>query len=126
MIEFDTPCTPGDEEWHRRLAAFMADDGPVVWWWLSFVDTSLPYREEDDYPGGPRFMGVCIVPAPNIVFAGQVAWALGCNPGGQVGGYAFTIKEGWRLKDEYVGKFFPREEAMALAELDPRELVEEG
>lgn len=44
-------------------------------WWLSFVAT----REEGD-----RCVGVAIVAASDSISAVKVAWALGCNPGGEV------------------------------------------
>lgn len=118
-------CTPGDEEWHRRRAVFLADDRPTTWWWLSFVDTTLPYREEDDYPGGPRWLGVCIVPAANIVQAAAVAHVVACNPGGQVSGYPFKLADGWTLNPEYVGRLFAGDEGRAFAERDLEELVME-
>jgi hypothetical protein len=44
--------------------------------WLSFVD---PTR-----PKGDRFLGVAIVRAFDATDAVSTAWALGCNPGGEV------------------------------------------
>lgn len=125
MIDFSDrgPCTPGDPEWHLRLAAALADDGPMHWWWLSFVDTDKSPPLEEQVPGGGGFLGICIVPAPNEIFAAQVAHALGCNPGGQVGFYP-ACPDGWRPKFEYVGKLFPGAEGMALAELELEEFCE--
>jgi hypothetical protein len=59
------------------------------WWWLSFVDTSRPYEPENDYPGGPRHLGVCIVFAPMFELAVAAAHYHRCNPGGQVAGWDF-------------------------------------
>lgn len=115
---------PGSEKWLRRQREFMLDDAPVSYWWLSFVDTDLPYREEGDYPGGPRWLGFCIVPAPNIVMAGQFAYAMGCNPGGQVAGYPFTVDDGYRVKGEYVGRLFSGVAGRATAELDLNDMIE--
>ena len=61
------------------------------WWWLSFVDTSQPYREENDYPGGPRHLGVCVVFAPTFELAIGAAHVHKCNPGGQVAGWDFPF-----------------------------------
>ena len=104
------PCVPGDEEWERRLAMFLADERDR-WWWLSFVDTDMPYTVEGDYPGGPRHLGICVVPGGNIVRAGHVAWALGCNPGGQVDGYPIP----GAVKPEYAGRLFAGRAARDLA-----------
>lgn len=65
----------------------MVDAG--YWYWLSFLDTTLPYVEEEDYPGGPRHSGVCIVYAPTFELAIGAADVHGCNPGGQVAGWMF-------------------------------------
>lgn len=119
-FNFDGPCTPGDLEWERRLALFLADNGPIEWCWLSFVDTEQPYTAEGDYPGGPRFLGVCIVPAPNIVVAAMIAHQLGCNPGGQIR-MAPAVPPGWRPKPEFVGRLFGAE----LGQLELHEYAEE-
>lgn len=74
---------------HAPWPAEVAD-----WWWLSFVDTDMPYTEEGDYPGGPRWQGGCHVPGPTFMDAVSNAWRLGCNPGGQVSG--FPIPPGYR------------------------------
>lgn len=55
--------------------------------YLSFVDTSRPYKAEEDYPGGPRWSGACYVPGATLEEAVANAWKLGCNPGGQVKGF---------------------------------------
>lgn len=98
------PCTPGDEEWHRRMAVCMAQ--PITgWWWLSFADP--------DRPKGEHFLGLCIVPGGNPVQAGQIAWALGCNPGGQVAAYQLDSTP----RPEFVGRLFLDPEAAALSKL---------
>lgn len=56
-----------------NLARAAADDSPVQWWYLSFVDT-----DRDVWLGG------CYVDAPNVVMASVRAHDLGCNPGGEV------------------------------------------
>ena len=43
--------------------------------WLSFADGSKPK--------GTQFLGACVVEAPSFADAIQVAWAHGCNPGGE-------------------------------------------
>ncbi len=122
-VEFDTPCMPGDDEWHRRLALFLADDGPIEWHWLSFINTDLPYLESEDYPGGYRHLGVCIIPAPNVVAAADLARVMGCNPGGAVRSYP-ACPSGWRPKPEYVAKLFSGDEARALGQLELDELCD--
>lgn len=119
------PCEHGSIEWHRRQAILLLDDRPPTWWWLSFIDTTLPYREEDDYPGGPRWAGVCIVAASNLVQATHMAHALGCNPGGQVSGYPFTIDKGWTMRPEFVGRLFAGDEGLLFANRELDELIEE-
>lgn len=113
----DGVCTAGDPEWLRRLALFMADPSPMEWWWLSFTDP--------DRPKGQHFLGLCIVPAPNVVFASRVAWMLGCNPGGQIAGYP-ACPPGWRPKPDYVGRLFTGDDARALAEADVTTFAEPG
>jgi hypothetical protein len=49
-------------------------------WWLSFCD---PER-----PKGKQFLGAAIVEAGDMIEACRMAWALGCNPGGEVAGLA--------------------------------------
>ena len=48
------------------------------WWWLSFVDNGRPR--------GDRFLGVSIVPGAGLEGSVRSAWALDCNPGGEVKG----------------------------------------
>ena len=57
-------------------------DSQDSYWWLSFADS--------DGPGG--FLGACIVVAPDFGVAVQVAWAAGCNPGGQVKGTSLSCQ----------------------------------
>lgn len=57
-------------------------------WWLSFVDVSLPEPPEElQVPGGPRWLGVVIVPALGMMDAVMATHAIGANPGGEVQGY---------------------------------------
>lgn len=76
----DPTCAPPR---NADLAALIRDLGFVpgpTWWWLSFID-----------PTGTRRLGVSIVPvlpedADDVGAAVDMAWQLGCNPGGHVGG----------------------------------------
>jgi len=75
-------------------------------WYLSFVDTSAPYEEENDYPGGPRWLGACVVPGFGEVDAVSNAHLMGCNPGGQVSIFGPIPPE--KVKPEYVGVLLDR------------------
>ena len=61
-------------------------------WYLSFVDTNvsgmIPLDEQ--VPGGPSWLGCCVVEAPDFITAVAVAGLNGCNPGGEV--------QGWHLR----------------------------
>lgn len=120
--EFTEPCVPGDDEWHRRLEAFLGDDSEWEWWWLSFVDTDAEYTPEGDYPGGPRFLGIAIVPAPNIVVAARIAHAFGCNPGGEVAAYP-AVPPGWAPKADYIFRLFAGDEGRRLGTLELHEFA---
>jgi hypothetical protein len=50
--------------------------GPVGWYWLSFCDNKRPE--------GEQFLGAAMVRAHGVLTASHVAWALGCNPGGEM------------------------------------------
>jgi hypothetical protein len=63
------------------------------YFYLSFVNTDLPYLPENDYPGGPRWTGACFVPGENIMEAVSHAWILGCNPGGEVQGFGPVLRD---------------------------------
>jgi hypothetical protein len=89
------------------------------WWWLSFVDTDMPYTKEGDYPGGPRWQGACIVPGPTFMDAVSHAWRLGCNPGGQVSG--FPCPPGHTPPEKYQGRLLTRED---VDEMDAEEAAE--
>lgn len=56
-------------------------------WWLSFVDPDIAATipREEQRPGGPSFLGATVVQAPDAQSAVRMAWALGTNPGGEVG-----------------------------------------
>jgi hypothetical protein len=52
-------------------------------WWMSFVDPSLSPPPSEQRPGGPSFLGACIVEAASYAGAVLVSRDLGINPGGQ-------------------------------------------
>lgn len=122
MSDFDTlnACEPGTPEWRRRLATFMADESTPKWWWLSFVDTDRSAPPDEQVSGGGGFAGVCIIPAPNVVFAARVAHLLGCNPGGEIAGEPLPVPPGMRPRHQYVGRLFGAE----LADVDEDQLFE--
>ena len=98
--------------------------------WLSFTDQRRPT--------GDRFLGVCIVEvnethvalamidlpqqaAPGaewIKAAIQRAWALNCNPGGQVGAIEIQERELRNLKDTPRGVLMSRERLRELGHID--------
>jgi len=53
-------------------------------WWMSFVDPSIVVPKADRRPGGPSFLGVCIVEAASAVGAMLVSHEKGINPGGEI------------------------------------------
>jgi len=55
-------------------------------WWLSFTDPDIAETipEDEQRPGGPSFLGACVVAAVGEASAVSRAWELGINPGGQV------------------------------------------
>lgn len=61
----------------------------AVWWWLSFVDTNIAATIplEQQVPGGPSFLGACLVKAHGPSHAIATAWERGINPGGEVRSY---------------------------------------
>lgn len=75
-------------------------------WWLSFC--------EGTKPKGSQFLGACIVPGLTMGLACQEAHRLGCNPGGEVAGFAIPQSRRHLVRDEDIGKLFSREECEAL------------
>ena len=74
--------------------------------WLSFADP--------DKPKGSQFLGVAIVEAESFHEALTQAWALGCNPGGEVAGS--DVSDGdFKLPQEFVHRLLDREEIDRLA-----------
>lgn len=108
----DTPCTPGDAEWNRRLAWFV--EQPVTgWWWLSFADP--------DAPPGSQFLGLCLVPGGNIVQASTSAHTFGCNPGGEIAGWPLPRAP----RSRYRCTLFTGGDAHAVAALPMEEVLED-
>jgi hypothetical protein len=66
------------------------DSRPI--WWLSFCD---PHK-----PPGDQFLGVCMVHAPDLKTAIQIAWVRECNPGGEVMGCRI-LDAGYKKEDFY-------------------------
>jgi hypothetical protein len=54
-------------------------------WWLSFCD---PER-----PEGERSLGACIVPGASLEAAMKLAWASGCNPGGEIEAFELPFED---------------------------------
>jgi hypothetical protein len=67
-------------------------------WWLSFCDP--------DKPEGSTFLGVCIVPAHDMITAVAKARRLGCNPGGEVLGHPLEDE----VDPKYIGTLMSRAE----------------
>jgi hypothetical protein len=88
-------------------------------WWLSFVDPHKAAPRDEQVPGGPGFLGVSIVRAPDFLTAVDFAWALGCNPGGEVKGYPMRPDD--PTPPEYEGRLLTREEVDYLDAIDPPE-----
>lgn len=80
--------------------------GPSMW--LSFCD---PHR-----PKGSRFLGVAIVPGAEVITAARVAWALGCNPGGEVEGRAIPPDKDRLIAEHWRGRLLTRAECEAFEE----------
>ena len=70
-------------------------DAVLPHWWLSFCD---PRR-----PRGKKFVGACIVEGRNIAEAARTAWAMGCNPGGEIMGYELPHRVASRLVGRLIG-----------------------
>lgn len=74
------------ERVYREAMAIEATATERHLWWLSFTDPDIAATipREQRRPGGPSFLGVCIVEAATVVGATVAAHQAGCNPGGQV------------------------------------------
>lgn len=82
-------------------------------WYLSFCDpevaATIPKSEQR--PGGPSWLGACIVPGFGEIDAIRNAHALGCNPGGQVATLGPFPPAA--IKPDYIGRLLNAEEAEA-------------
>lgn len=72
-------------------------------WWLSFVDGNRPK--------GQAFLGVAIVEAYDMVDACTVAYARGCNPGGEVKGHEIPDEVVALFDDSNMYRLLSREQA---------------
>lgn len=83
--ELGTDSPVVDLAFKSRLAEVEAEEenGEPALWFLSFCD---PDVEEADppVPGGPSWLGACVVEAPGPIGAARRASDVGCNPGGEV------------------------------------------
>lgn len=89
-----------------RQRELLEDDGPQLWWWLSFAD---PRR-----PKGSQFLGVCIVEGANVWQAAAHAIDLGCNPGGMVRGVPYESGAECLPPTSYRERLLTREECAEL------------
>lgn len=85
-------------------------------WWLSFTDPDIAARipAEQRRPGGPSFLGVCIVEAATEVGATIAAHAAGCNPGGQVATYGPFLAGS--IPSEWCNRLLTKDEADRVPE----------
>lgn len=81
-------------------------------WWLSFVDPDKAAPRDEQVPGGPGFLGVCIVRAQTDLLAVMRTHDLGINPGGEV--TMFRIPPDIEYTPEMEDRFIGREEALTL------------
>lgn len=82
-------------------------------WWLSFVDPDKAPPLDQQVPGGPSFLGACIVPGAHWLEAVNNAWALGCNPGGEVVGLPTTAPD-----SSWIGRLLTREDIDQLDRIE--------
>lgn len=84
-------------------------------WWLSFADA--------ERPAGEQLLGVAIVEGADMATAIKAAWALGCNPGGEVQGMWCDPQQLARLSFQLpTGKLLGPAEARELADRVGKEL----
>lgn len=90
--------------------------GAVSLWYLSFVDTAVAAQIplDQQVPGGPSFLGACIVEGIGMIDATTNARRLGCNPGGEVQGYGPFPPGAWDLS--WLNRLLGKDEALALPE----------
>lgn len=76
-----------------------------TYWWLSFCDAARPK--------GEQFLGACIVEGQSMGDAVRIAWAMDCNPGGEVRG--MQIGDHVTVHPSRIGVLMDRAEAEALS-----------
>lgn len=107
-LEKALPLMLSPREIEARKRAALADASEQVWWWLSFADGSRPK--------GSQWLGVSIVRGANVYQAAMNAYALGCNPGGEVAGEPFYEDE-ITPPPEYTNRLLCEADADALKRL---------
>jgi hypothetical protein len=101
------------------LDALRGSSGKGPRWWLSFCDASRPE--------GTQFIGAAVVRGVSLDDAVRRAWAVGCNPGGEV--MAFELPEEMGTEWDAIFAGTPLDTLMdraALAKLghEPQSLAE--
>ena len=114
-----------DEERDRRihdasvwdLVGSIIGDDQLPLFYLSFVDpdVSALIPVGDQRPGGPSWLGACIVPAFEPGAAVAAAHRLGCNPGGEVAIFGPFDRDNFRA--DYVGRLLTTAEECEAAHL---------
>ncbi|WP_280505786.1 hypothetical protein [Nocardia farcinica] len=82
-------------------------------WWLSFCDPEKAPPREEQRPGGPSWLGACIVPGYSFIEAIDNAWALGCYPGGDVSALPTTAPDG-----SWIGRLLTAEDVDRIDEIE--------
>jgi len=85
-------------------------------WYLSFVDSDIAATipEDEQVPGGPSWLGACVVEGTGVVGAAMTAHEQGCNPGGQVNGWGpWPIGS---IPPEWCNRLLSQDEAQNLPE----------
>lgn len=90
----------------RQIASSLQQIADLPRWWLSFCDPDKTPPPELQRPGGPSFLGVAIIRAPDYISAIEMAHALGCNPGGQVNGV--PVPPDIPIPDDYLGRLLTK------------------
>lgn len=104
------------ERVYRETLATEAAATERFLWWLSFTDPDIAATipRSQQRPGGPSFLGVCIVEAATVVGATLAAHAHGCNPGGQVA--TFGPFPAGSIPPEWCNRLLTKEEADQVPE----------
>lgn len=91
-------------------------------WWLSFCDPNKPK--------GQTFLGECMVEVESpsrgetgIAFAVEVASIAGCNPGGDILGWAISLESAAWVSDQWKNRLLSKGEIATFnAEIRARRL----